>query len=224
MKILIVEDQQTLANLLKTGFKKEGITADVVSDGESAQKRIEMHYKDYDLILLDLMLPKKSGLEVCKNVREFNITTPIIVLTAKDSTQDKINLLNYGADDYIIKPFSFGELIARIKAVMRRPKSSYVSEITTGNLHLNPQTRKVFFNGEELHLTLKEFSMLEYFIQHPNQAVSREDILANNWDFNMDSFNNVVDVYINKLRKKLAAKGGKNVIETVRGIGYRLRA
>ena len=228
MKILIIEDQEKLAQLLKKGLKREGITADYVLDGEAGQKRIEIHHRDYDLIVLDLMLPKRSGLEVCTNVRELGVATPILVLTAKDDVQDKINLLNAGADDYLSKPFSFDELLARIRAILRRPKPSYNNtEIKAGDFVLIPRTRKITYKDKELILTLKEFSILEYFMRHPNQVVSREELITNSWDFDVDAFNNVVDVYINRLRNKIekgrSEKRLDNVIETVRGVGYRLK-
>lgn len=223
MKILIVEDKENLASLLKKGLKKEGITADCVFDGEAGQRRIEMHHKDYDLIVLDLMMPKKDGLEVCRSVRELGIITPILILTAKDNVQDKINLLNAGADDYLVKPFSFDELLARIRAILRRPKISYQDELKAGDFLLNPQMRKITYKEKELPLTLKEYSIIEYLMRHPNQVVSREDLITNSWDFDADTFNNVVEVYINRLRKKIHT-GGEKVIETVRGVGYRLKA
>jgi len=223
MKILIVEDQEKLANLIKRGLKKEGFTADYVTDGEQAQTRIEYHYKDYDLIILDLMLPKKSGLEICTNVRELGISIPILILTAKDDVQDKVNLLNAGADDYLVKPFLFDELMARIRAILRRPKPTYIDEVKAGQLTLNPKTRKVLYGEKEISLTLKEFGILEYLMRHPNQVVNREELITNNWDFDIDAFNNVVDVYINRLRNKLDSKRSEEIIETVRGMGYRLK-
>lgn len=223
MKILIVEDQEKLANLIKKGLKKEGFSADYVTDGEAAQSRIEYHYKDYDLIILDLMLPKKNGLEICKDVRELGISTPILILTAKDDVQDKVNLLNAGADDYLVKPFLFDELMARIRAILRRPKPTYVDEVSAGQLILNPKTRKVLYGKKEINLTLKEFGILEYLMRHPNQVVNREELITNNWDFDIDAFNNVVDVYINRLRNKLDSNRNEEIIETVRGMGYKLK-
>lgn len=223
MKLLIIEDQKKLALLLKKALKQNGFLIDCVGDGEAGQKRIELYHKEYDLIILDLMLPKKSGFEVCRDIRSMGIATPILVLTAKDDVSDKISLLNCGADDYLVKPFSYKELLARIQAILRRPKQSFVKELIAGDLVLDPQTRKVYYQGKELELTLKEFSILEYLMRHPNQVINREQLLLNNWDFDVDSFNNIVDVYINRLRNKIDESRQKDVIETVRGIGYRLK-
>ena len=223
MKILVIEDQEKLAQLLKKGLKQKGFNVDYVTDGEEGQKRIELYHKDYDLILLDLMLPKRSGFEVCKNVRSVGITTPILVLTAKDDVADKVALLDSGADDYLVKPFAFKELVSRINAILRRPKISYQEELKVGDLNLNPQTRKVSYKNKELNLTLKEFNILEYLMQHPNQVINREQLIMNNWDFDVDSLNNIVDVYINRLRNKIDERREGEVIETVRGIGYRLK-
>lgn len=223
MKILIIEDQESLAKLLKEALKRKGFIADYVTDGEAGQKRIELYHKDYDLVILDLMLPKRSGYEVCKNIRALGINIPVLVLTAKDDLADKVSLLETGADDYLIKPFAFKELLARIQAILRRPKQTYTEELKVGDLTLNPTTRRVFFRDRELNLTLKEFSVLEYLMQHPNQAVNREQLILNNWDFDVDSLNNIIDVYINRLRNKLDTSNRESLIETVRGIGYRLK-
>jgi len=223
MKILIVEDQEKLAQLLKKGFEREGFAADYLLDGEAGQRRLELNHKDYDAVILDLMMPKKSGYEVCENIRKLKISIPILVLTAKDSLEDKVNLLNLGADDYIVKPFSFKEVLARVRALLRRPEATLPSELEAGSLTLNPVTRKVTHNGEEIPLTLKEFSLLEFLMRHPNEIIEREKIITSIWDFDVDVFNNVVDVYINKLRNKLDQDRNKKMIETVRGIGYRLK-
>lgn len=224
MKILIVEDQEKLAQLLKKGLEREGFAADYVLDGEAGQRRLELNHKDYDAVVLDLMLPKKSGFEVCKAVRDLKISVPILVLTAKDSVEDKVALLNAGADDYLIKPFSFQEVLARIRALLRRPENTLPTELQAGPLTLNPATRQVINNGQEVPLTLKEFSLLEFLMRHSNQIVEREQIITSVWDFDVDVFNNVVDVYINKLRNKLDNGRSRGIIETVRGIGYRLKA
>jgi DNA-binding response OmpR family regulator len=223
MKILIIEDEKKLAVMLKAGLEKEGYAADYLMDGESGQRRIELHHMDYDLVLLDLMLPKRDGSEVCKNIREKNISIPILVLTAKSGTDDKINLLDLGADDYLVKPFSFNELLARIRALMRRPENSLPSELKIGDLALNSVTRKVIRNGREIKLTLKEFRLLEYLMRHPNQVVNRDQILDNLWDFTFDSFSNVVDVHMKNLRKKVENGGNDRLLETIRGVGYRIK-
>ncbi|MFA6098343.1 MAG: response regulator transcription factor [Patescibacteria group bacterium] len=221
MKILIIEDQENLANLIKDGLNAEGFTADIVFDGEAGLSRIEFHHASYDLIILDIMLPKKDGFEVCRETRADNIMTPILILTSKDSPDDVIKGLNAGADDYLIKPFSFEVLLARIKAILRRPKETLPPELKIRDIRLNPTTREVVKDGKKIALTLKEFSLLEYLMRHKNQAVNREQIISNLWDFAFDSFSNIVDVHVTNLRKKLGDTKA-TVIETVRGIGYRL--
>jgi len=223
MRILIVEDQENIVKLVKDGLESEGWTVDYVLDGEAGQNRIEMNHEDYDLILLDVMLPKINGMDVCKHVREKKISTPILMLTARDGVNDIVSGLNVGADDYLIKPFSFEILIARIKALLRRPKPVLPMELKMNDLILNATEKKVFRNGKEVKLTLKEFSMLEYMMRHPNQVLNREQITSNLWDFAFDSFSNVVDVHITNLRKKIGDRNGK-ILETVRGIGYRINA
>jgi DNA-binding response OmpR family regulator len=222
MRILIVEDQESLSKLLKKGFEKEGYAADYVLDGEAGQRRVEIHHGDYDVIVLDLMMPKKNGLEVCKNVRSFGITTPIIILTAKDSEEDKVNLLDAGADDYIVKPFSFKELLARIRALTRRPEASLATELSVGNLTLKPADKSAFLGSKEIKLTLTEFRLLEYLMRNPNKVLEREAITTNIWDFDFDSFSNIVDVYINRLRKKIDGGNGNGMLKTIRGVGYKI--
>jgi len=223
MKILIVEDEERLAKALKEGLEKEGFAADFVLDGETGQRRIELYHNDYDLVILDLMLPQKNGLTVLKNIRKQNIFIPILVLTAKDTTDDIVAGLDEGADDYLVKPFTFKEFFARIRALLRRPKKSLPVELKVGGLILNTATKKVFRNGKEIQLTLKEFSLLEYLMRHPNQAMSREQILFNLWGFDFDSFSNVVDVHIKNLRKKINRGNQEKLLETVRGVGYRIK-
>ena len=222
MKILIIEDEESLAKLLKKGLEKEGYAVDYLTDGEAGQKRIELHHSDYDVIVLDLMLPKRSGYDVCKNVRELKISVPILVLTAKGSEEDKVCLLDSGADDYLVKPFSFKELLARVRALTRRPTVALPTVLSVGNLVLNPTNKTVFKNGTEIKLTLTEFRLLEYLMRHANQAVEREALVNNIWDFNFDSFSNVIDVYMNRLRKKIDNRSGRKILETVRGVGYKI--
>jgi len=223
MKILIVEDEEKLAKGLKEGLEKEGFATDFVLNGEAGQLRIEAYHKDYDLVVLDLMLPRKDGLTVLKNIRKQNITIPILVLTAKDTTDDIVTGLERGADDYLVKPFSRKEFFARIKALLRRPKKSLPVELKIQDLTLNTTTRKVFRNAKEIPLTLKEFSLLEYLMRHSNQAISREQILSNIWDFDFDSISNVVDVHIKNLRKKIDYGNQEKLLETIRSVGYRIK-
>jgi DNA-binding response OmpR family regulator len=222
MKILLVEDEQKLSSALSKGLALEGYTVDVIPDGKKALTRISLHRSDYDLIILDLMLPSMDGLEICKQVREWNITVPILVLTARAETDTKVKLLSSGADDYLVKPFSFAELVARARALLRRPTESLPEKLKFDEIELNPTSRKVTREGKEIPLTLKEFGLLEYFMRHPNQVVNREDLLNHLWDFNYVGFSNVVDVHVKNLRRKLSEGNGRDLLETVRGIGYRL--
>lgn len=222
MRILLVEDEVALAKSLKKALEKDGFAVDFVTDGETAERRIRLYQKEYDAIVLDWMLPKKDGIEVCKSIREAGIKNPILVLTARGDTDDKINALNAGADDYLVKPFSLEELKARIRALMRRPEQVLFPKLEAHGLVLDPITRKVKWHDKEVDLTVKEFSLLEYLLRHPNQVVSRNQILDHIWDFEFDSFSNVVDVHMKNLRKKI--NGHEDIIETVRGIGYRIKA
>lgn len=223
MRILIVEDQEKLAKSIQKGLQQEGYAADYVLDGEAAERRIEIAHKDYDLIVLDLMLPKKDGFEVCNAVRQHGIMTPIIVLTARGAIDDKITALNGGADDYLVKPFLFKELLARINAILRRPESYVPTELKVKDLVLNTATREVWKKGEKIQLTLKEFSVLEYLMRNMNRVVNREELVDHVWDFNYDGFSNVVDVHIKNLRNKIDADGDEKLLETVRGVGYRIK-
>lgn len=232
MRILIVEDEEQLARALKKGLEKNGYAADYVLDGEIALRRIEMYSKEYDLVILDLLLPKKNGFEVCETARARGITTPILVLTARDMTEDKIAALDKGADDYLQKPFSFEELLARVRALLRRPKAALPLKLRSGELELDEAARKVRKNGREINLTVKEFMLLEYLMRHPNQVLNRGQIADHLYGFDFDSFSNVVDVHLKNLRKKIYGENfGQNlagpnpgVLETVRGVGYRLKA
>ncbi len=219
MRILIIEDREKLANLIKKGLEKEGHAVDYVGDGEEGQQRIEMHHQDYDIVLLDLMMPKKTGFEVCQNIRDAHITIPILILTARSALEDKVTLLDMGADDYLIKPFEFKELLARIRALTRRPKAALATTLRLNGLVLNPAEKTVFLSDQEIKLSLTEFRLLEYLMRHPNVAVLREDLLSKVWDFNFDSYSNIVDVYIRRLRTKLHQ--GVRIV-TIRGIGYKL--
>jgi DNA-binding response OmpR family regulator len=223
MRILIVEDEEKLAESVKTYLEKEGFAADIVLDGETAERRIRVSQKDYDLIVLDLMLPKKSGQEVCKAVRAAKISTPIIILTGKDGVGDKTALLDSGADDYLTKPFHLPELLSRIRALLRRPKEALPVEIKVHDILLNATTHTVTRGGKVIPLTIKEFNLLEYLMRNVNQVLSRDQLTNHVWDFAFESFSNIVDVHIMNIRKKLGDPKGK-IIETVRGVGYWVRA
>lgn len=223
MKILVVEDEKKLADALKRGLELQGYTVDIVSDGAKALTRISLHRNDYDVVILDLMLPSMDGHEVCKQMRAKDITVPVLVLTARAETDTKVQLLMSGADDYLVKPFSFAELSARIHALLRRPNEALPQVLHFGDIELNPNTRRAVRAGRDVPLTLKEYGLLEYFMRHPDQVVNREDLLTHLWDFNYVGFSNVVDVHVKNLRRKLG-EDGDDVLETVRGIGYRLRS
>lgn len=223
MRILIIEDEEKLAQSLKKGLEKEGYAVDYVMDGIAGERRIVMSHKDYDLAIVDLMLPGKDGFEICRSVREQKITLPLLVLTARDATDDKVAALDAGADDYLVKPFSFEELLARVRALLRRPEQSLPSELIVHDLHLNTTTRKVHRKDKEIDLTLKEFSLLEYLMRNADQVLTREQILDHLWDFAFDSFSNVVDVHVKNLRKKIDSGHHEKLLETIRGVGYRIK-
>ena len=224
MRILVVEDEAKLADVLSKGLEKKGYAVDVLNNGEEALTRLSLHRADYDLVILDLMLPGKEGGEVCREAREKGVTTPILILTARNETEKKVELLLSGADDYLVKPFSFDELLARMTALLRRPQASMPTVLDVGDLQLDPSAHTASRDGEPLELTLKEFMLLEYFMRHPNEVINREDLLTHLWDFNYESFSNVIDVHVKNLRRKLDRGDGDSILETVRGIGYKLRA
>ncbi len=223
MRLLLVEDEERLASVLAEGLRHNGYAVDVVNDGVKAYTRISLHRKDYDLVILDLMLPGMSGLDICRQMRAEGITLPILVLTARNEEEQKVNLLLAGADDYLVKPFSFDELSARIQAILRRPSQSVSTILHVGDIELDPAEHTASRDGVPLTLTLKEFGLLEYFLRNPNQAINREDLIAHLWDFNYESFSNVVDVHVKNLRRKLDRGETPSILETIRGIGYRLR-
>jgi DNA-binding response OmpR family regulator len=224
MRILIVEDNVKIAESVKKGLTRNGFAADMIHDGQEAAEHIFMNNQDYDAIILDLMLPNRSGLDICMAARERGISTPIIVLTAKDEKADSIVLLNAGADDYMVKPFAFEELLARIRAVTRRPQETLPTELSIHDVRLNTNTRKVFVGNDEVAFTLKEFAILELFMRNPDRVLTREFILDHVWDFNFNSLSNVVDVHVKNLRQKLSATKQGDIIETVTGVGYRIKA
>lgn len=222
MRILLVEDEQKMANFIQRGLKEEGHAVDVAVDGESGWQYAETN--DYDALILDIMLPKMSGLEVCKKVREANKQTPILILTARDTTQDKVTGLDHGADDYLTKPFHFDELLARLRALLRRPTQlQEQTQLKSDDLVIDLLTHRVSVNGNEIALSQKEFALLEFLMRKKGEVVSRTQIAEHVWDLHFDPMSNTIDVYINFLRKKLDnASQKKKRIETVRGAGYRL--
>ncbi len=221
MRILVVDDDQRLCDTLKRGLEENSFAVDCVHDGEEGEAYGANDL--YDLIILDIMMPKKNGVEVCQNLRAKNINTPILMLTAKDTVEDRVKGLNTGADDYLVKPFSFSELLARVRALLRRQDQSRSPELRADELTLNTVTREVSWQQKQVNLTSKEYAILEYLMRHPNAVISRIMIEEHAWDYNFDSLSNLVDVYIGRLRQKIDPEQGKDIIETVRGAGYRLR-
>ena len=225
MRILIVEDETKLAEPLKKGLELKGFTVDYLEDSEKALTRIKLYRDEYDLILMDLMMPGVDGATICKEVRAEGVTTPIIMLTARGETDMKVKLLNMGADDYIQKPYSLEEVVARINAVLRRPEAALPTVLAVRDITLDPAKHTVTKGGKELSLTLKEFSLLEFFMRHPGEAMKREAVLDHVWSFDFPAFSNVLDVHMKNLRKKLDDYGDSDpLFETIRGIGYRLNA
>lgn len=222
MKILLIEDNEKLSSSLKKGLEQEGYVVDALIDGLAAERRILAHPQGFDLMVLDIMLPGMDGLTLCKVIRDSGITTPILMLTAKDTIEDKIGGLDSGADDYLIKPFSFEELLARIRALLRRQKETLGEKIEANGITLENMNKSVEVNGKEVSLTLREFSLLEYFMRHPNQTLSRKQIWEHAWEYSSDPISNVIDVHIKNLRKKLGEKHGA-FLQTLRGMGYKFK-
>lgn len=222
MRILIVEDESRIADFLQRGLRAEGHFCVVANDGESGLSLALDG--DFDLILLDLMLPGMHGREVCQQLRINKINTPLIILSAMDALEDVIAGLRMGADDYMTKPFSFEELLARVETVMRRSTTIAKEEqlMTVGPLMFDRQSLRFSVAGEDIKMTAKELAIIELLMSNPGTLFSRERILSNVWGLNMDPLTNVVDVYIGKLRKKIDGKSSESLIETVRGLGYRL--
>jgi len=221
MRVLVVEDERRLASIIKRGLIEEGYAVDTVFDGEEAQYMAET--TNYDIIVLDIMLPKKDGIAVCKDLRAKKINTPIMMLTARDSVEDRVKGLDSGADDYVIKPFAFSELLARIRALLRRESISKTPKIQVGDLLLDTLTREAWRGERKIDLTTKEYSILEYFMAHPNMVITRTMLEENAWDYEYDSMSNIIDVYIRRLRRKIDGDDEDSLIQTVRGAGYRLK-
>ena len=221
MRILVVEDEKKMASFIERGLKEDDYAVDIAGDGEMGWEYASTN--DYDVIILDIMLPKIDGLILCEKIRRSGLTTPILMVTARDSVQDKIRGLDQGADDYLTKPFSFDELLARIRALSRRSRElQEKAELSAGDISLNLLTRRVLVGKSETPLSQKEFALLEYLLKRKGEVVSRTQIAEHVWDLHFDPLSNTIDVYINFLRKKIDRPGAKSRIETVRGAGYRL--
>ena len=221
MRILVVEDEAKMASLLRRGLREEGLAADVARTGDDAVWMAKA--TEYDAIVLDVMLPGVDGFGVCRRLREAGTWTPVLMLTARDAVEDRVGGLDAGADDYLTKPFSFAELLARLRALVRRPAVERPTVLQVGDLRLDPATRRVWRGEVEVGLSAKEFAVLEAFMRRPGEVLSRYQLLESCWDSSYENRSNVVDVYVRALREKLDRPFGRESLETVRGAGYRLR-
>jgi len=221
MRILVVEDEKKVASFLAQGLREEGYAVDVAHDGDDGLLKALVH--DYDLLLLDVMVPGKSGLEIVREVRSRERATPVLMLTARDAEQDIVLGLDAGADDYLTKPFGFDELLARVRALIRRGGAAQPSRLSYGGVDLDRVKHAALRHGQRLDLTPKEFQLLEFFLLNAEQVVRRTELLEKVWDLSFDPMSNVVDVHVGHLRRKLARAGGGDLLHTVRGVGYVLR-
>jgi len=221
MRVLVVEDESKVASFIQRGLEGEGFSVDVANDGETGVSMAQG--AQYDVILMDIMLPKLDGLGAIQQIREKGVKCPVLCLTAKDTVEDIVAGLDKGSDDYLTKPFAFAELLARVRALTRRGGDDRGAEITYADLRLDPVAHKVWRSGKEIDLTSKEYSLLEYLMRNPEQTLTRTMIAEQVWDYTFDSFTNIIDVYVNYLRKKVDRDFDKKLIHTVRGVGYVLK-
>jgi two-component system OmpR family response regulator len=221
MRVLIVEDEPKMASLIRRGLTAEGMAVDVASSGDDAVWMGEA--TEYDAIVLDVMLPGMDGFEVCERLRAEKVWSPILMLTARDSVADRVAGLDRGADDYLTKPFSYAELLARLRALVRRGRPERPTQLEAAGLRLDPATRRVWRGDDEIALSAKEFALLETLMRRPGQILSRFELLEHAWNYEYENRSNVVDSYIRFLRRKIDKPFGTDSIETVRGAGYRLR-
>lgn len=222
MRILLVEDEPKIADFIARGLSENGYSVDVAHDGEEAVDWPSV--ASFDVIILDVMLPSRDGIEVCQTLRRQGLRTPILMLTARDTVADRVRGLDSGADDYLIKPFAFAELLARVRALSRREPALLGTELHVGDLALNTVTRQVTRAGAAVELTTKEFGLLECLMRHPNQVLSRTVIAEHVWNYDFDNATNVIDVHVKNLRKKIDEGFEHKLIHTVRGVGYRISA
>jgi two-component system OmpR family response regulator len=221
MRVLVVEDEVRMARVLQRALKEEGHAVDVAADGPQGLWLATEN--QYEAIVLDVMLPGMDGFELCRRLRESGAWAPVLMLTARDAVTDRVRGLDAGADDYLVKPFSLMELAARLRALARRTGRVRPPVLTEGDLRLDPAAKQVWRAGTELHLSPKEYSLLEFFLRHPGRVLTRSQIIEAVWDFAYDGGSNVVDQYVNYLRRKIDGPFGRHDLETVRGMGYRLR-
>lgn len=222
MRVLIVEDELRMASLIRRGLVNEGLAADIAPNGEDALWMAQAN--SYDAIVLDVMLPGLDGFETCRRLRSAGIWAPVLMLTARDAVDDRVAGLDSGADDYLVKPFAFAELLARLRALARRGDTERPAVLQVGDLRLDPATREVARGSVAISLSAKEFALLETFMRRAGDVLSRYLLLEHAWDFAYDNRSNVIDVYVRRLRSKIDEPFGRSTIETVRGVGYRLRA
>jgi two-component system, OmpR family, response regulator len=220
MRVLVVEDETKMAALLRRALAEESHLVDVAGDGETAVAMARA--SDYDAIVMDVMLPGIDGFSACRRIRDASVWTPLLLLTARDAVADRVAGLDSGADDYLTKPFSFDELLARLRALVRRGETPRPVIVAVGDLRLDPATRRVWRGEHEIDLTAKEFTLLEAFMRRPGMVLSRSRLLEYAWDYGLDNRSNVIDVYVRHLREKIDRPFGRNSVRTVRGAGYRL--
>ena len=222
MRVLVVEDERRIADFICKGLSEQGYGVDVASDGDEA-----LHWADvaeFDVIVLDIMLPVRDGIEVCRTLRKKGLCTPILMLTARDAIEDRVRGLDSGADDYLVKPFAFAELLARLRALTRREPAATGTALQVADLLLDTITREVSRAGRPIELTTKEYALLEYLMRHPNQVLTRTMIAEHVWNYDFDNATNVIDVHIRNLRRKIDDPFPAKLIHTVRGAGYRIAA
>jgi heavy metal response regulator len=221
VKILVVEDEKKVAAFIKKGLEQEHYTVEVASNGEEGEQRA--FSEPYDLLILDILMPKKDGLTMLQELRAKNVSTPVLMITAKGAVEDKVKGLDTGADDYLVKPFAFAELLARVRSLLRRRGSDTATHLAIGDLTLDLVTHKAKRGGRTIELTAKEYMLLEYFMRNKNKVLSRMTISEHIWHYNFDTGTNIIDVFVNHLRTKIDGKSEKRLIHTVRGVGYMLK-
>ena len=222
MRVLVVEDERKIADFIRRGLTEQGYAVDVAYDGEEALGWPAV--ADFDVMLLDVMLPGRNGIDVCRTLRERGVRLPILMLTARDAVEDRVRGLDSGADDYLVKPFAFAELLARLRALTRREAGVVTPSLEIGDLTLDTTTREVRRAGSAIELTTKEYAILEYLMRHPNQVLTRGMIAEHVWNYDFDNVSNVIDVHIRNLRRKIDDESSMKLISTIRGAGYRISA
>ena len=220
MRVLLVEDERRIADFIRKGLSECGYAVDVAHDGEEALDWVGV--AEFDIVVLDVMLPVRDGIEVCRELRGRGVQTPVLMLTARDAIEDRVRGLDSGADDYLVKPFAFTELLARLRALARRERSASGPRLQVGELILDTTTREVFREGRAIGLTSKEYALLEYLMRHPNQVLTRTMIAEHVWNYDFDNATNVIDVHIRILRRKMDDPFPDKLVHTVRGAGYRI--